>query len=82
MAVSGQRLIKHIPAATYTNVTKEELLFSMWSVPRRYRQGIRSVDTSVWETVKKLLDTGGRRIAIVGAVTRKRLVTDREHQPV
>jgi hypothetical protein len=31
---------------------------------------------SVWESVKKGLDSGGRGIVIVGAVIRKRLETD------
>jgi hypothetical protein len=32
--------------------------------------------SSVWESVKRILETGGRGITTVGAVTRKRLVTD------
>jgi hypothetical protein len=36
----------------------------------------RSVDSSVRESVKKGLEPGGRGIAVVGAVTGKRLVTD------
>jgi hypothetical protein len=53
-----------------------EELFSSWSVPRCYKQGIRSVDGSVGESVKRGLDPKARGIAIVEDVTRKRLVTD------
>jgi hypothetical protein len=47
-------------------------------VPRSYLED-NWVDPvgSVRESVKKGLEPGGRGIAIVGAVTRKRLVTDR-----
>jgi hypothetical protein len=37
-AVSWQRLGKHVPAATDTNTTIEEM-FCMWSVLRCYKQG-------------------------------------------
>jgi hypothetical protein len=40
MAVSGQRLGKHVPTGTDTKSTIEEL-FSMLSVPRCYKQGAR-----------------------------------------
>jgi hypothetical protein len=48
----------------------------MWSVPRYYKQGKTLELTSVLQYVKSGLEPGGRRIAIVEAVTRKRLVTD------
>jgi hypothetical protein len=38
-----------------------------------------SLVSSVWESVKGGLVPGGRGIAIVGAVIRKRLITDWEH---
>jgi hypothetical protein len=57
-----------------------EELFSTWFVLRCYKQGtksvVSSVVSSVLESVKRGLEPGGRGIAIVGAVTRKRLVTD------
>jgi hypothetical protein len=69
MAVSGQRPRKHVPVATDTNATEE--VFSMWFVPRCYKQGTRLEFSSVRESVKR-----GRGITIVGAVTRTRLVTE------
>jgi hypothetical protein len=51
-AVSGQRLGRHVPAATDTKATTKEM-FSIWSVPRCFKQGTRfelsqlSVDSSV-----------------------------------
>jgi hypothetical protein len=39
-------------------------------------QGPRSVDISLRESEKRGLEPGDIEIAIVGAVTRKRLVTD------
>jgi hypothetical protein len=44
-------------------------VFSAWDL----------IITSVGESVKKGLEPGGREMAIVGAVIRKRLVTDSEH---
>jgi hypothetical protein len=35
-------------------------LFSMWSIPRYYKQGRRSIDNSVRESVKRGLDPGSR----------------------
>jgi hypothetical protein len=82
-AVSGQRLRKRIPVARQqilNNATvgnnNERTVFSMWSVPRCYKEGTKSVDSSVQESVKRGLETGGRGIVIVGAVSRKRLLTD------
>jgi hypothetical protein len=43
----------------------------MWSVPRFYKQGT-SLEVS---SVKRKLEPGGSRKAIVGAVTRNRLRT-------
>jgi hypothetical protein len=42
-AVSGQRRGKHVPRATDTKAIMDtiEELFSMWFVPRCYKQGIR-----------------------------------------
>jgi hypothetical protein len=40
IAVSGQRLYKHVPAQTDTNKNRGAV-FSMWPVPRCYKQGIR-----------------------------------------
>jgi hypothetical protein len=54
-----------------------EKLFSKWSVPSGYNQGnVRAYFSSVRENVKEGLEPGERGIFIVGAVTRKRLVTD------
>jgi hypothetical protein len=55
-----------------------KIVFSLWSVPRCYTQGagLDSVDSSERESVKIGLQPGGRGIGIVGAVTRKRLITD------
>jgi hypothetical protein len=73
--VSGQPLGKHVLTATDTNARIED--FSMWSVPRYYKQGTRlELVSSVWESVKRGLEPGGRGIAIVVAVTRKRLATE------
>jgi hypothetical protein len=49
----------------------------MWSVPRCYKQGTRlelSSVSSVRESAKKGLESGGRGIAVVEALTRKHLV--------
>jgi hypothetical protein len=51
-AVSGQRLSKHVPAATDPNSTIEEL-FSMSSVQRCYKQGTRLELSSARESVKR-----------------------------
>jgi hypothetical protein len=60
-AVSGQCLGVHVPATTDTNATVEEL-FSIWSVPRCYKQGTRLELTqfrvsSKRECVKKGLES-------------------------
>jgi hypothetical protein len=50
----------------------------IWSVSRSYKEDNWSGQvSSVRESVKRELEPGGRGIAIVRAVTRKRLVTDR-----
>jgi hypothetical protein len=70
-AVSGQRLGKHVPAATNTNGTIEELCFLC---------GLCRDVTSKGQGHLIVLygreGAGGRGVAIVGAVTRKRLITD------
>jgi hypothetical protein len=53
--VSGQRLGKHVPAAKDKKATTEQL-FSVWSVPRRYGQGIWLELSSLRESVKKGLE--------------------------
>jgi hypothetical protein len=37
------------------NATNSRTVFSMWSMPRCYKQGTKLVDRSVWEAVKKIL---------------------------
>jgi hypothetical protein len=49
---------------------------SLW---REDLVGAATVVSSVRESAKKRLEPGGRGIAIVGAVTRKRLVAHLEH---
>jgi hypothetical protein len=65
------------PAATRHQRNNRRAVFSMWSVPRRYKQATRldQVVSPVWESLKKELEPGGRGMTIVVAVTRKRLVT-------
>jgi hypothetical protein len=74
--VSGQRLGKHVPAATDMNATIEELCF-LWGQCRDFiskRQGqFNQLCTVVCE--ERTL-AGGRGIATVGNVTRKRLAAD------
>jgi hypothetical protein len=53
----------------------EELCFLRSLCRDVIKQRTRSTD-SVRESVKRGLEPGGRGIATVGAVTRKRLVTD------
>jgi hypothetical protein len=76
-SVSGQRLGKHVPTATNrraaTDVLLETECFCVVML-RCYKQRARF--SSAREFVKRGLETGGRGIAIVEAVTRKRLVTD------
>jgi hypothetical protein len=51
-------------------------MFSIWSVPRCYKEGTKlDAFSSVQESVKRGLDPE-TRIAIVGAATKKRLVTE------
>jgi hypothetical protein len=59
-AVPEQRLSKHVPIARkqiLNNATVDynngRAVFSMWSMPRCYKQGTRSVDSSVQESVKR-----------------------------
>jgi hypothetical protein len=51
-------------------------VFSVWSVPKYYKHG-KSLDLRQFctESVKRRLEPGGRGIAVVVAVVRKRLVT-------
>jgi hypothetical protein len=50
-------------------------VFSVWSVPRCYKQGTKSVDSEICtEICENMTCAGGREIATFGAVTRKRLV--------
>jgi hypothetical protein len=74
MAVCGQRLDKHVSTATYTYAKIEEL-FSVWSLPRFYEQGTR-LELSQFCTgvCEERTLAGDRGIAIVGAITRKRIV--------
>jgi hypothetical protein len=58
-AVAGQRLHKHVPFArqqilnnVIVGLNNGRTVFSMWSVPRCYKQGTRSVDSSVWDYVE------------------------------
>jgi hypothetical protein len=75
-AVSGQWLGKHVPTARDTNTTTEELL-SMWSVLKCYNQGTWFEFSHFCRTVcEERTSAGGSGIAIVGAVIRKRQVTD------
>jgi hypothetical protein len=71
-AVSGQRLGKHVPAATDTNATMEMLCFYVV----HDEKGIKSVGKPVRESEKGGLEPGGRGIPIVGAVTRKHLIAE------
>jgi hypothetical protein len=49
----------------------------MWSVLRSYEEdNCGDQVSSVRESVKRRLEPGGREIAIVGAITRKYVVTD------
>jgi hypothetical protein len=75
-AVSGQRLGKHVPAATDMKAKAEELclLCGPYRDIISKGQGPNLV-SSVRESVKKELEPRDRGIAIVGTVTRKRLVT-------
>jgi hypothetical protein len=54
-AVSKQRFSKHLPAATDTIATIEEL-FSTRSVPRSYKQGKKLIVSSVQESVQTGLE--------------------------
>jgi hypothetical protein len=57
------------------NYKNGKAAFSTWSVPRCYKRRTRSID-SLRESLKRGPEPGGGGIAIVGAVIRKRLVTD------
>jgi hypothetical protein len=54
--LATQRRAEHISAAMNPDTTIEEL-FSMWSVPRCYKQGTRSHVRSVPESVKRGLES-------------------------
>jgi hypothetical protein len=82
-AVSGQQFSKHVSVARQQVLNNETVelqkwktAISTWCTPRCYKQGTRSVDSSLWESVKRGLEPGGTGIAIVGCVTRTFLVTD------
>jgi hypothetical protein len=55
----------------------------MWSVPIGYKRdeiwNCQFVLSSIREPVKRGIEPGGGGIAIVGALTRKRLITEKEH---
>jgi hypothetical protein len=82
MAVFGQRPPKHV-CRSNTHESNRRTVFSMWSLPRCYEQGTR-LELSQFPTgvCEERTSAGDRGIAIVGAVTRKRLVTDWEHWTV
>jgi hypothetical protein len=74
--VSGQRLAKHVPAAIETNTTVEESCFLSGSYRDISKGRGQSLMISIWVSVKRGLEPGGRGIVIVGAVARQPLVTD------
>jgi hypothetical protein len=53
----------------------EELCF-LHGLPRGYNQVTRSVDSPVWDSVKRGLEPGGRGIVTYGSITKKHPVTD------
>jgi hypothetical protein len=55
-AVSGQRLGKHVPAATGTNATKK-IMFSVWSMLRCSKQGAQSAESL--EEFEPMVPIGG-----------------------
>jgi hypothetical protein len=59
MAVSRQRLAKHVLAAADTNATVEEPYFLRGPWPRFYKQGTSLKLSSVRESVKRKLEPGG-----------------------
>jgi hypothetical protein len=76
-AVSGQRVGKHFPAATDTKATIEERCFLCGSCRDVLSEGQGQFSQfCMRESVKRGLEPGDIGIAIVGTVTRKRLVTD------
>jgi hypothetical protein len=76
-AVTTQRYGKHLSAATNPDTTIEELCFIRGPCRDVISKGPSfSLVSSVRKSVKRGLEPGGRGIAIVGALTRKRLVTD------
>jgi hypothetical protein len=74
-AVSGQRLGEYVPAATDTNAIEELRFLRVRSLGVINKGRGWSLVSSVRESVKRRLEPGGRGIAIVGIVTRKRQVT-------
>jgi hypothetical protein len=81
-AVSGQRISKHVPAATNRRATiRVEILletgcFFVVRVEWLHARDKVRAWSALYGCVKTGLQLGGRGIAIVGAITRKRLLTD------
>jgi hypothetical protein len=73
-AVSRQRLGSHVPAVTDTCAIIEVLLETVFST-RSVQRGCRNRDSWKGAAVKTGLEHGRRGIPIVGAVTRRRVVT-------
>jgi hypothetical protein len=75
-AVSGQRLGKHVPAATDAHATEERRFLRgpcQDVISKRQGLELSQFCTGVCE---ERTSASGRGLATVGAVTRKRLVTD------
>jgi hypothetical protein len=83
-AVSGQRLPKHVPAARRQILNNTTVGLQQWKSYVLYVVLVeRLKPDEFWSLVSCMgvceegtLAAGGRGIAIVGAITRKRLVTD------
>jgi hypothetical protein len=71
-AVSGQRLGKHIPAATNQHATIQVLLgVSMWSMSRSYKEDTWGDQVcSVWESVKRTRGREAEESPLLEAVAR------------
>jgi hypothetical protein len=84
MAVSGQRLGKHVPISRQqilNNITgglqQSKSVFSTWSVQRCYiSKGKSQFSQFCMVVCEEATLAVGKGIDTVGAVTRKRLVTD------
>jgi hypothetical protein len=78
-AVSRQRFDKHVPAATDTHATPEELLETVFST-QSVQKVIRTTEARIgsWKaaTVQRGLEHGSRGIATVGAISKRHLGTD------